>query len=178
MASKCGAKTRAGGRCQQPGMPKNGRCRYHGGLSTGPSKGSQNALTHGIYAREWTDEEIDVSKTVQLASVDDEIRLVTIRIRRILAAEAAAAGKPELEEVTKHDLIGTEGSRKDTKSRVRDYSALLDRFTGRLESLKKTRAELLKTEDPEEARNKAPIGRIVVEVVSARASHDHERTAG
>lgn len=31
----CGARTRAGGRCQRHPMP-NGRCRLHGGLSTGP----------------------------------------------------------------------------------------------------------------------------------------------
>ncbi len=40
---KCGAKTRAGGRCKAPAVwnrklnsPRNGRCRMHGGLSTGP----------------------------------------------------------------------------------------------------------------------------------------------
>jgi hypothetical protein len=31
----CGARTRAGGCCRQPAM-KNGRCRFHGGKSTGP----------------------------------------------------------------------------------------------------------------------------------------------
>ncbi len=31
----CGAVTRAGGVCRQLSM-KNGRCRFHGGLSTGP----------------------------------------------------------------------------------------------------------------------------------------------
>ena len=31
----CGAKTRAGGSCQAPAM-RNGRCRIHGGASTGP----------------------------------------------------------------------------------------------------------------------------------------------
>ncbi len=31
----CGAKTRQGGSCNQSAMP-NGRCRFHGGLSTGP----------------------------------------------------------------------------------------------------------------------------------------------
>jgi hypothetical protein len=31
----CGARTRAGGLCRQPAMP-NGRCRMHGGGSTGP----------------------------------------------------------------------------------------------------------------------------------------------
>ena len=32
---RCGACTRAGGACRQPAM-KNGRCRFHGGKSTGP----------------------------------------------------------------------------------------------------------------------------------------------
>ncbi|WP_404947154.1 HGGxSTG domain-containing protein [Rhizorhabdus wittichii] len=31
---------------------KNGRCRLHGGLSTGAPKGNQNALKHGAYTRE------------------------------------------------------------------------------------------------------------------------------
>ena len=41
---KCGAKTRKGKPCQAPAVwdtyydrPENGRCRMHGGLSTGPS---------------------------------------------------------------------------------------------------------------------------------------------
>ena len=29
---------------------RNGRCRLHGGKSTGPPKGNQNALKHGRYA--------------------------------------------------------------------------------------------------------------------------------
>ena len=34
-APRCGAKTRRGTACQCPAM-RNGRCRIHGGLSTGP----------------------------------------------------------------------------------------------------------------------------------------------
>jgi len=34
-APRCGARTRCGGSCCQPAMA-NGRCRMHGGLSTGP----------------------------------------------------------------------------------------------------------------------------------------------
>jgi len=34
-APRCGAKTRRGTPCQCPSM-RNGRCRLHGGLSTGP----------------------------------------------------------------------------------------------------------------------------------------------
>ena len=35
MALRCGARTRAGCPCAGPAMP-NGRCRLHGGKSTGP----------------------------------------------------------------------------------------------------------------------------------------------
>jgi hypothetical protein len=34
-AARCGAKNRRGTHCMCPAMP-NGRCRLHGGLSTGP----------------------------------------------------------------------------------------------------------------------------------------------
>src|ERR1700730_844079 len=34
-AKRCGARTRAGPPCKAPAMP-NGRCRMHGGPSTGP----------------------------------------------------------------------------------------------------------------------------------------------
>jgi hypothetical protein len=177
MANNCGAKTRAGGRCRKPKMP-NGRCRFHGGLSTGPGLKNQNAVTHGIYAREWTDEEIEVSRHVQLASLDDEIRLTSIRLRRALAAEAAAQGKPELEEITEHDLIGQEGSRQDIKSKVRDYVGIIDRLTGRLESLKKARADLLRRAEEDPNEDKRPIGRLIVEVVNAKPAHDHDGAAG
>ena len=46
--TKCKARTRNGGECQSPSMP-NGRCRMHGGVSTGAPKGNKNALKHGCY---------------------------------------------------------------------------------------------------------------------------------
>jgi len=49
---KCGAYSRRTGKlCQQPAM-KNGRCRLHGGKSTGPPKGNSNALKHGFYTKD------------------------------------------------------------------------------------------------------------------------------
>ena len=51
-APRCGAKTRVGGCCRQPAM-RNGRCRLHGGLSTGPrtpeglARSRRARLTHG-----------------------------------------------------------------------------------------------------------------------------------
>ena len=51
MSPRCGAKTRSGTLCKSPAM-KNGRCRLHGGKSTGPPKGNKNALKHGFYTRD------------------------------------------------------------------------------------------------------------------------------
>jgi len=56
-APRCGACTRAGGRCRQPAM-KNGRCRFHGGKSTGPRTAAGLAAsrvarrTHGGHSAE------------------------------------------------------------------------------------------------------------------------------
>jgi hypothetical protein len=33
---RCGARTRKGTPCQARGVPRNGRCCWHGGFSTGP----------------------------------------------------------------------------------------------------------------------------------------------
>jgi hypothetical protein len=55
-ASRCGAKTRRGTSCQCPAMP-NGRCRLHGGLSTGPRTTAgierirQAVTKHGRYSK-------------------------------------------------------------------------------------------------------------------------------
>ena len=50
-APRCGAKTRPGSPCRSPAMA-NGRCRMHGGPSTGAPKGNQNAFKHGRYTAE------------------------------------------------------------------------------------------------------------------------------
>ena|SRR6516162_8341781 len=56
-APRCRARTRTGGSCQQPAM-SNGRCRMHGGASTGPRtpEGLQRIVeartTHGAYGAE------------------------------------------------------------------------------------------------------------------------------
>ena len=49
LSPRCGARSkRTGEPCQSAAM-KNGRCRMHGGKSTGAPKGNQNALKHGNY---------------------------------------------------------------------------------------------------------------------------------
>ncbi len=59
-APRCGAGTRAGAPCRQPAMP-NGRCRFHGGKSTGPRtaaglrRSKAARLTHGFRTAEIID---------------------------------------------------------------------------------------------------------------------------
>lgn len=56
-APRCGAKTRSGTPCQAPAM-KNGRCRMHGGKSTGPrtpeglERSRKARWKHGLYSAE------------------------------------------------------------------------------------------------------------------------------
>jgi hypothetical protein len=49
---RCQARTRRGTECQSPAMP-NGRCRLHGGLSTGAPIGNRNAYKHGLHSAEY-----------------------------------------------------------------------------------------------------------------------------
>ena len=55
---RCGAKTRRGTPCQRPAKKRNGRCRLHGGASTGPktkeglAKISAANMTNGQHTKE------------------------------------------------------------------------------------------------------------------------------
>jgi len=69
---RCGARTRQRTACKQPAMP-NGRCRMHGGLSTGPK---HPYITTG----NWTKSAIKRRKEVR-----DLIRQVRELEKQILA---------------------------------------------------------------------------------------------
>ena len=57
-AQRCGAKTRRGTACQRPANKKNGRCRLHGGASTGArseaglARISAANLRHGKFTKD------------------------------------------------------------------------------------------------------------------------------
>src|SRR5690625_1325958 len=64
---KCGAKTRDGGTCKNWAMP-NGRCRMHGGKSTGAPpekmKKNSNARTHGLFAKYLPGETLEIMNSI------------------------------------------------------------------------------------------------------------------
>ena len=59
---RCGAKTRKGTSCQRPANKRNGRCRVHGGASTGPrtkegrARISEANLRHGKFTKDKLEE--------------------------------------------------------------------------------------------------------------------------
>ena len=97
--NKCGAKTRAGTPCKNSAMA-NGRCRMHGGKSTGAKdkkklalkmKNNKNSVStheHESIVFDYLEDEekkllnqIDLDK---LKQIDNEIKLVDIRLRRMM----------------------------------------------------------------------------------------------
>lgn len=91
---KCGAKLRGKDRFCENWAMGNGRCRLHGGKSTGPkdtSKVRQNALKTGEHQTIWADSlydnELEWLELVKLdveSQLNEEIKLMTIRERRMM----------------------------------------------------------------------------------------------
>lgn len=154
MANLCGAKTRSGSPCQSKAMA-NGRCRMHGGKSTGAPKGNKNNLkAGGIYSQFLTDEELTISAEMELGSLDEELKLCKIRLMRALKAETEQ--QAQTDELEKLDLDSyTEspsiiGGMPDNEEliqtkqfRRRDYGTIIDRLIARIESLETKRATLI-----------------------------------
>ena len=69
-AKRCGARRREGGSCQQPTM-RNGRCRLHGGKSTGPrtpeglARSRRSNWKHGHYSAEAKAERAEARASLQ-----------------------------------------------------------------------------------------------------------------
>ncbi|MEE9402403.1 MAG: HGGxSTG domain-containing protein [Desulfobacteria bacterium] len=82
-APRCGAKTRSGTPCKAPAMA-NGRCRMHGGKSTGPrtpeglGRSRKANLKHGLYSAESIAERRYISQLLRdsreiLGQVDNSV---------------------------------------------------------------------------------------------------------
>jgi hypothetical protein len=125
------------------------RCKLHGGASTGPKRpaiptGNKNAAKPGsIYSQFLTDDERIASEGVDLDSLDAEIRLATIRLMRALRREQDKGDTPELDEQIEREGAENVTAKSESKYKVRDYSALIDRLTARVESLKAKRVDAL-----------------------------------
>lgn len=149
----CGAKNRQGEPCKKHALIGETRCKLHGGAAAKKNKGNSNARTHGIYSSVYSDEEKEIWDGIELGRIDDELKLCRIRLKRALEAEQKADGELELDARTEEPaVIG--GMPIDDEQIVkrsfkrRDYSVLIDRLMVRIESLERTRVELMKAIPP------------------------------
>ena len=92
---RCGKRTRKGTPCAAWAMA-NGRCRMHGGKSTGPKdrekaaesqRGNSNAERHGLYAVGMYPTEMDIYGTIAVGSLEDEIKMTKLLLRRACRAQ-------------------------------------------------------------------------------------------
>ena len=97
---KCSAHNHDGSPCGNPVEQGKNVCWNHGGASTGPPKGSKNALKHGAYETIWFDqldnEERGLAEQVaqdKIKALEEEIMLLTVRERRMLARIARLSGE-------------------------------------------------------------------------------------
>ena len=114
-------------------------------------KGARRALTHGIYSQFYTDEELIEVEGLRFGLVDAELKLCRIRLLRCLKVEADWLDDPtsplELgEEVMEGRKTRTGkfvGSRTTRRFFKTNYQAIIDQQLRRIESLEKTRLELM-----------------------------------
>ncbi|WP_446892624.1 HGGxSTG domain-containing protein [Acinetobacter sp. NS4_7] len=126
---KCGAKTRAGGKCQlQAGHGTDhigtGRCRLHGGASKGAPKGNKNALKHGIYSKLFTDSEVDEAKQMQ-GSIENELAIARLQLLNLLKIMRKYGDNPILDKVEEKTIVQDEGEQKKNKEKKDFLKALV-----------------------------------------------------
>ena len=66
----CGAKTRSGAPCKNKAMP-NGRCRMHGGKSTGAPKKNKNSEKHGLFSKYLPEDSLEIFNSIEEKSPID-----------------------------------------------------------------------------------------------------------
>ncbi len=147
MPNLCGAKTRSGSLCKK--APINGakRCKFHGGKSTGAKdqSGNKNAAKPGsLYSKFLTEDELALHDQIEPGKVDDELRLLRIRLARELAHEQLHGKAPEIDTTIQRKGGGPNTVTAEVHRKQRDYNAKIDRIMGRIESLERTRIELMK----------------------------------
>lgn len=158
-AVTCGARIRAGSPCKLPAgwgteHIGTGRCKLHGGASPGAPKRNKNAVKTGEHETIWLDqleaEEqalFERVKTDVLAQLDEEIRLVSIRERRMLQRiaalrehmmtvveesevherNAAMEYDPEIDDVKAVDVVKTTKKKTGTLGQIQNIEEALTR---------------------------------------------------
>lgn len=176
MADTCGAKTRNGGKCKRAPMA-NGRCRLHGGLSTGNPKaaGNTSAIKHGFYSDALFDDgERELYSIATIGNLDDEIRLAKVKLFRYVKASGSTTmqemvdGALEVIQKQGTDMRDIPYDKRELKAAAPNYADLIIRTLDLIRKLELAASQLKSAPPPAAKDDTRPVGKILVEVVSAR----------
>jgi len=76
---RCGAKTRAGGACQNPAIKDRSRCKLHGGKSTGPRTPEGKARVAVAHTKHGRRSRAHMEK---VKAINAELRRITYELKR------------------------------------------------------------------------------------------------
>ena len=76
---RCGAKTRAGGACQNPAIKGRSRCKLHGGKSTGPRTSEGRAKVTVAHTKHGRRSRVHMDK---VKAINAELRRITYELKR------------------------------------------------------------------------------------------------
>lgn len=175
----CGAKTRSGEPCKRHAVPGSARCKLHGGAASKANKGNQSARKHGIYSDTLTVDEHGLWDDICIGTLDDDIKIAKLQLRRALLAQAKAESGDGLvldmesvhsqatDPVEEGEVPKEPGRPSTTTQRRRQgYEDIINRLLGRIGDLESKRADMMKKLDPED---EGPLPqRIEVVVTDAR----------
>src|SRR5690625_1193218 len=106
---RCGAKTRSGKPCKNGAMA-NGRCRMHGGKSTGPPKQNKNGFKHGLFAKYLPKETLNIMGDINSI---DPLEILWVNIQMQFASIIRAQQIMFVED--KHEMIKEMKKGKESK---------------------------------------------------------------
>ena len=160
----CGAKKRSNGEpCKRHAVPGSSRCKLHGGAAAKANKGNQHARKHGIYSDTLTADEHGLWDDIGIGTLDDDIKIAKLQLRRALMAQAKAEAGDGL--VLDMESIHTQATdpveegepaqdpgrpSMTTQRRRQGYEDIINRLLGRIGDLESKRADIIKKLDPED----------------------------
>ena len=146
----CGGKLRGGGYCKSKLVvyadhrPPPYRCLEHGGSPSGGKKGKQVNLSHGIYTECMLEEEKELYDQLNIDSVDEEIKLTKLRLRRALKADKLRDSSYMI--TTEEDLIKKNGKWEVVGKKISTddgYARVIHGITNQLVKLTSLRMDLI-----------------------------------
>ena len=141
----CGAKTRAGTPCKRPAgwgtdHVGNGRCKLHGGKSTGAPKKNQNSKKHGFFSKFIPEETLEIMDDMGEFSPADLVwDQITIQYAAIIRAQQIMFVE------NKDDIVKVLKKKKDSdfgKEREYEFQFAWDRHATFLNAQSRAMSEL------------------------------------